>query len=111
METKTRKSVAPFYAVAVLWLVCGLLLPLYAPLHYILLAAVSAVVFFGVNAFCRNAGVIGSAEEAPKKAEPKKTSFSRPQFKKPAYQRCEFKTVDFIFLRRGVMSVNKIGYV
>ena len=43
--------------------------------------------------------------------EPKKTSFSRPQFKKPAYQRCEFKTVDFIFLRRGVMSVNKIGYV
>lgn len=46
-----------------------------------------------------------------KKAEPKKTSFSRPQFKKPAYQRCEFKTVDFIFLRRGVMSVNKIGYV
>ena len=72
METKTRKSVAPFYAVAVLWLVCGLLLPLYAPLHYILLAAVSAVVFFGVNALCRNAGVIRSAEEAPKKAEPKK---------------------------------------
>ena len=30
------------------------------------------MVFFGVNALCRNAGVIGSAEEAPKKAEPKK---------------------------------------
>ena len=72
METKSRRSVAPFYAVAVLWLVCGLLLPLYAPMHYALLAAVSLAVFFGVNALCRNAGVIGAAEEAPKKAEPKK---------------------------------------
>ena len=70
METKARKSVAPFYAVAALWLIYALLFPLYAPLHYILLAAVSAAVFFGVGALCKNAGVIGGTEEArPKAAE------------------------------------------
>ena len=46
METKARKSVAPFYTVAALWLIYALLFPLCAPLHYILLAAVSAAVFF-----------------------------------------------------------------
>ena len=71
METTQRKSVAPFYAVAVLWLVCGLFLPLYTPLHLILLTVVSAAVFFGVSTLCKNAGVIGAAE-APKKEAPKK---------------------------------------
>ncbi|MDD5932263.1 MAG: 5-bromo-4-chloroindolyl phosphate hydrolysis family protein [Oscillospiraceae bacterium] len=71
METK-RKSVAPFYAVGVLWLVWGLVLPLYSAMHYALLAAVSAAVFFGVNAVCAKGGVIGAEKrEAPKKeAEP-----------------------------------------
>ena len=46
METNTRRPVAPFYAVAVIWLVYALLFPLYAPLHYVLLTAVSAAVFF-----------------------------------------------------------------
>ena len=72
METNARRPVAPFYAVAVLWLVYALLFPLYAPLHYVLLAAVSAAVFFGVNALCKNAGVTGGTEQAaPKKAEKK----------------------------------------
>ena len=61
METSTRKPVAPFYAVAVLWVAYGLLVPLYAPLHYVLLAAASAVVFFAVNAICKNAGTVGGA--------------------------------------------------
>ena len=41
-------------------------------MHYALLAAVSAVVFFGVNAVCAKGGVIGAEKrEAPKKeAEP-----------------------------------------
>ncbi len=70
METSKRKPVAPFYAVAVLWLAYGLLFPLYAPVHYALLAAVSAAVFFGVNAVCQNAGTVGGTEQAaPKAAE------------------------------------------
>ncbi len=72
MEKTQRKPVAPFYAVAALWVACGLFLPLYAPMHFILLAAVSAAVFFGVNALCKNGGVIGAAEEKPKKEQPKK---------------------------------------
>ena len=38
METKKRKSTAPFYAAAVVWLAYALLFPLYAPLHYALAA-------------------------------------------------------------------------
>ena len=72
METKQRKPVAPFYAVAVLWVICGLRLPLYAPMHLAVLTAVSAAVFFGVNALCKNGGVIGAEAEPVKKAEPKK---------------------------------------
>ena len=42
MKTEVRKPVAPFYAVAVLWIVYALLFPLYAPAHYALLTAASA---------------------------------------------------------------------
>ena len=77
METSTRKPVAPFYAVAVLWVAYGLLVPLYAPLHYVLLAAASAVVFFAVNAICKNAGTVGGAQQAaPKAAEKPKEEFT-----------------------------------
>lgn len=72
MATK-RKSVAPFYAVAAVWLACGLLVPLYAPIHYLLVAAASGVVFLLVSALCRS-GALGQTEEpqaAPKQeAEP-----------------------------------------
>ena len=71
METKIRKPVAPFYAVAVLWVVYGLLLPLYRPMHYALMAVVSVVVFFVVNAICKNAGVIGGTVKEGPKAEEK----------------------------------------
>ena len=84
METSTRKPVAPFYAVAVLWVAYGLLVPLYAPLHYVLLAAASAVVFFAVNAICKNAGTVGGAQQAaPKAAEkPKEGSTGNPELDK-----------------------------
>lgn len=68
MGTTIRKPVAPFYAVAVLWLVCGLLVPFYKPIHYGIAAVISVVVFFAVQAVCRNGGVIG-AEEKPKAEE------------------------------------------
>lgn len=82
METGVRKSVAPFYAVAVLWLAGGLLLPLYEPLHYALLAVVSVAVFFLVNAVCKNAGVLGGTEQAAPKAEEKPESTGNDQLDK-----------------------------
>ena len=74
MEVKKRKSVAPFYAVAVLWVACGLAAPLYELSHYAVLAAVSAAVFFGVNAICAGGGVIGAKAEEKKEAQKKETS-------------------------------------
>ena len=71
METNARKPVAPFYAVAVICLAWGLLLPLYSRMHYVLLAAVSVVVFFVVNAICKNGGTVGGNEQAAPKAEAK----------------------------------------
>ncbi len=77
--TAKRKPAAPFYAVGLLWLLGGLFLPLYTTAAYLLLAAVSAAVFFLVDGICRGGGAVaGSAgaekaekkEEAPKKAEP-----------------------------------------
>ena len=84
METSVRKPVAPFYAVAVVWLVCGLLLPLYAPLHYVLVAAASVGVFFAVNALCRSGGAIGGTESAAKKeeAKPKEETTGDPEVDK-----------------------------
>ena len=38
METTKRKSTAPFYAAAVVWLAYALVFPLYEPLHYALAA-------------------------------------------------------------------------
>ena len=70
METSVRKPVAPFYATAVIWLAWGLLLPLYALRHYVLLTVVSAAAFFAVDAICRNGGSIGGNEPAaPKTAK------------------------------------------
>lgn len=53
MEANKRRSVAPFYAVAVLWLAYALLFPLYEPLHYGLLGMASAAVFVVVSLLCR----------------------------------------------------------
>ena len=84
METSVRKPVAPFYAVAVVWLVCGLLLPLYAPLHYVLVAAASVGVFALTSTLCKNAGTIGGTEQAAPKAEekPKEESTGNPELDK-----------------------------
>ncbi len=68
MEKEKRVSVAPFYAVAVLWVLYALLFPLYRLMHYVLLAAVSAVVFFGLHLLCGSGKVIGGTEKkAPEK--------------------------------------------
>ena len=83
MEDKARKGVAPFYAVAVVALVWGLLLPLYGVKHYILFAAVCAAVFFGVEALCKNAGVIGGETAKPAAAaKPKEETTGNPEVDK-----------------------------
>ncbi|MCI9577949.1 MAG: hypothetical protein HFF98_03775 [Oscillibacter sp.] len=71
-----RKSVAPFYAVGLLWLLGGLFLPLYSNTAIALMAAVSAGVFLLVNGICQGGGAVAGSpgaekkEEAPKKPEP-----------------------------------------
>jgi len=82
MEASKRAPVAPFYAVAVLWLVYGMFFPLYAVMHYVLLTAVSVAVFFGVHALCKNGGTVGRTE-TPKAAEkPKEESTGNAELDK-----------------------------
>jgi len=59
-----RKPVAPFYAVAALWLLGGLFLPLYTNTARLLLAAASVLVFFLVNKLCLEAGTVAGTEGA-----------------------------------------------
>ena len=59
-----RKPVAPFYAVAVLWLAYALFFPLYRPIHYIVLILASVVTLAGVFALCK-----GTAAEPEKKED------------------------------------------
>ena len=82
METKARKSVAPFYAAAVVWVVYALLLPLYEPLHYVLVAVASLVVFLLVNALCRSGGILGEEAAEPKKEEQEEEPTGNPELDK-----------------------------
>ena len=83
METSKRKPVAPFYAVAVLWIVGGLVLPLYTMGSYVLMAVASVAVFFGVNALCKGAGVVGEPVAQTKKEEkPKEETTGDPEVDK-----------------------------
>lgn len=83
MESTPRKSTAPFYAVAVLWLAGGLLVPLYEPAVAGLTAAVSVVVFLLVSALCRGAGAESVPSAQPEKAEPSgEASSGNPQVEK-----------------------------
>ena len=59
-----RKPVAPFYAVAVLWLAYALFFPLYRPMHFVILILASVVTLAAVSALCK-----GAAAEPEKKEE------------------------------------------
>ena len=72
-----RKPVAPFYAVAVLWLAYALVFPLYRPIHFIVLIVASVVTFAGAKALCRGEADIGESDiekPAEEKKEEKKAS-------------------------------------
>lgn len=77
MEAEKRKSTAPFYAVGVLWICWGALLPLYHPVHIAAAAVVSVVVFFLVSMLCR-AGAVGqtgqTGQTQTKETQPKEES-------------------------------------
>ena len=72
MENKRRKSAAPFYAAAVVWLAYALVLPLYEPLHYCLAAGAAILAFAVSSVLCRGTAAEGSGEETEKSAGPAK---------------------------------------
>lgn len=72
-----RKPVAPFYAVAVLWLAYVLFFPLYRPIHYIVLILASAVTMAGVFALCK--GTAAEPEKKEDKTEKKEETTGNPE--------------------------------
>ncbi|MCI2056758.1 MAG: 5-bromo-4-chloroindolyl phosphate hydrolysis family protein [Oscillibacter sp.] len=72
-----RKSVAQFYAAGAVWLAYALFFPMYQPVHFIIAASASVVVFVAVSLLCRNTGKPQTEEKKAaaekKKAEEKPT--------------------------------------
>lgn len=75
MAKIVKKPVAPIYAVAVLWLIWGLLFPLHKPLHFILAAVVSVIVFCVARIIWPNK-TYNTPDPEPAKEEPKTTGNS-----------------------------------
>ena len=75
METTKRKSTAPFYAAAVVWLAYALVFPLYEPLHCALAAGAAILAFLAATALCR-ADAAGEAAGVEEKKEPVKEQIS-----------------------------------
>lgn len=73
-----HKPTAPFYAVAAAALGYAALFPLYRPVHFALLAAISLAVFFGVTLLCR--GAAPAQEKKP--AQPKEASTGNAELDK-----------------------------
>ena len=87
MKTTRRKSAAPFYAAAAVWLAYALVLPLYEPLHYALAAGASLLAFAAASALCRGGPPGGGAGEGPPEkagepAEKKPGSTGNPELDK-----------------------------
>lgn len=72
MAKIVKKPVAPIYAVAVLWVVWGLLFPLHKVLHFIL-AAVASVIVFCVGKLIWPNKTYNTPDPEPVKEEPKTT--------------------------------------
>ena len=74
MAKVVKKSVVPIYAVAVVWLIFGLFLPLYRPLHYAAAAGASLAVFLIAKAIWpdRSFETPETAKDSDPKAEEKK---------------------------------------
>jgi hypothetical protein len=74
MAKVIKKTVAPIYAVGILWLVWGLFFPLYRPFHYVLAILSSiAVYFLGKMIWPDRAYQTPETQQAQPKQEEKKT--------------------------------------
>ena len=76
MAKIVKKSVAPIYAVAALWLVWGLFFPLYKPFHFLLAAIASVAVYCLGRVLWPNKTY--SVPDPEPKAEKKKAEHAKP---------------------------------
>lgn len=77
-----RKPVAPFYAVAVLWLAYALFFPLYRPMHFIILILASGITLVGVSALCKDGPVEAEEKAETKEAKKEDASTGNPELDK-----------------------------
>lgn len=84
--TAKRKPVAPFYAVAALWLLGGLFLPLYSKTAIALLAVVSVAAFFAVGKLCQGTGAAVGTEKK-RRRRPLKSPRRNPPPETPSWTR------------------------
>lgn len=68
MATIKRKSAVPYYAAAGTWVLYAAMFPLYKAGHFVLIAVVSAVVFFLMNAICGTQTI--EVPDKPKEEKP-----------------------------------------
>ncbi len=73
MTSASRRSVAPFYAAAVVWIAYALLFPLYSPSHFAIVIVASLVVFAIAAALCKTAAAAKPAAAAATPAKEQST--------------------------------------
>lgn len=76
---KIRRSVAPFYGVAAVWVVYALAFDLYRPTHFIFAAVLSAGVYLLLRAVCKDEEYEVEIPDPPK---PEPTSTGNPELDK-----------------------------
>ena len=68
MKKIVHKSAAPLYAAAAVWVLYALLFPLYQIIHFVIVIAASAVVYFIAKALCKD--IVEEVPEEEEKPEP-----------------------------------------
>ena len=76
---KIRRSVAPFYGVAAVWVVYALAFDLYRPTHFIFAAVLSAGVYLLLRAVCKD---VEHGVEIPDPPKPQPASTGNPELDK-----------------------------
>ena len=91
---KVRKSAAPFYAVAVIWLAYALLFPLYRVSHFLIVGVISAVAFLLLTALCAKTGVPEAEKTEKAQEKPKEESTGNADLDKMRLAIAEMKRLD-----------------
>ena len=79
MAKIVKRSPAPVYAVALVWLVWGLFFPLYKLPHFLLAAAVSVVVFLAAKRIWRDRVIVVPEPEPTPEPEPVRSPTGSPE--------------------------------